>query len=49
MFGFLPDDGEGDCALVVPGALRMHATARISVYGVGFMFIGFGLLFVIIG
>ena len=42
MFGFLPGDGAGDCALA--DRVRMHISARLSALGMSFVFIRFGLL-----
>jgi hypothetical protein len=44
MFGFFPKDGEGDCALAMPAAVKMQATARMSVCTISFVLIGFGFV-----
>jgi hypothetical protein len=47
MFGFLPEDGDGDCALAMPGAVKIHVTARMSMYRTSFIFITFVELLVV--
>jgi hypothetical protein len=41
MFGFFPEDGAGDCALVLPGVVRTQISAALSAARIGFVFVEF--------